>query len=286
VKKVRAATWAILSALIALAMLSGGVYGITGNYKPVSTPYVGVVVLFSDVARTNPIGYSSGILISPTVMLTAGHSTLGVVAVSVCFDKGPIDYSIQNGQIVYPSTEVIYNGIPITYPEYESSIVAGSNQGNHLFSSSDLGLIKLDTPVKEVTNFPTLPTAGFADTLSANTNLEVIGYGVQFQVTPRNNGVQNSWTGTLSQNSAQTQLISGNFAGSDRYLKLTTNPSQDKGGVAFGDSGGPVIYTTNGGSQNMVLAINAYVANSNCAGATYHTRIDTQQVLAWVTGFL
>ena len=127
-KVVRVATWAILSALITLAMLSSGVYGITGNYKPDSTPYVGVVVLFSDAARTNAIGYSSGVLISPTVMLTAGHSTFGAAAVSVCFDKGPIDYSVQDGKIVYPSTEVIYTGTPVTYPEYASSIVCRVKQ--------------------------------------------------------------------------------------------------------------------------------------------------------------
>ncbi len=284
-KLVRAATWAILSAFVALAMLSGGVYGITGNYKPDSTPYVGVVVLFSDAARTNAIGYSSGTLISPTLMLTAGHSTYGAAAVSVCFDKGPIDYTVQNEKIVYPSNEIIYTGTPVTYSEYANSVEAGSNQGSHLYSSSDLGLIILDTPVKEITEFPTLPQAGFADTLSANTNLQVVGYGVQFQVTPRNNGVQNPWAGTISQNSAQTQLVPGNFAGSDKYLKLTANPSQDKGGVAFGDSGGPVIYNTNGG-QDMVLAINAYVSSANCNGVSYHTRIDSPNVLSWIKGYL
>ena len=285
-KKVKAITWATMSALIVLVTLSGSVYGITGNYKPDSTPYVGVVVLFSDAARTNPVGYCSGILISPTVMLTAGHGTFGAAAVSVSFDKGPITYSIQNGKLVYPSNEVIYNGTPITYPEYALSAISGANKGNHLFSSSDIGLIILDTPVKEVTEFPSLPPADFTNTLPAKTNLQLIGYGAQFQVTPKNTGVANSWTGTLSCNSGQTQLIPGNFAGSDKYLKLTANPSQGKGGVAFGDSGGSVLYNANNGNPSMVLAINAYVTNSNCAGVTYHTRIDIPQVLAWIKGYL
>jgi hypothetical protein len=286
VKFTKTATWAILSALIALVALSGGVYGITGNYQPNSTPYVGVVVLFSDVARTNAIGYCSGFLISPTIMITAGHGTFGVVAVSVCFDKGPISYSIVDGKIVYPSNEVIYTGTPITYPEYAQSVMAGLTNGNQVYSSSDIGLIILDTRVKEVTTFPSLPPAGFTDALPAKSNLQVIGYGTQFQLTPKNNGVVNSWTGTLSCNSAQTQLIPGNFAGNDKYLKLTDNPSQDKGGVAFGDSGGPVIYNVNSGSQDMVLAVNAYVSNANCNGVTYHTRIDTPAVLDWINGYL
>ena len=284
VKVVKVAKWAALAALIALASLSGGVHGITGNFKADSTPYVGVVVLFSDPARTNPIGYCSGFLISPTVMITAGHSTFGAEAVSVCFDKGPIDYTIKDGKIVYSSNEVIYTGTPETYPEYANTIIAKSTQGNHLYSSSDIGAIILDTPIKEVTEFPSLPEAGFADTLKAKTNLKVVGYGVQTQVTPRNNGIVNSWVGTLSCNSAQAQLVSNNFAGSDKYLKLTANPSQSKGGVAFGDSGGPVIY--NSGSRDMVLAVNAYVNSANCNGVTYHTRIDSPEVLNWIKGYI
>ncbi len=285
-KIIKAAKWAVLAALIALVSLSGGVYGITGNYKPDSTPYVGVVVLFSDTSRTNPIGYCSGVLISPDVMLTAGHSTFGAAAVSVCFDKGPIDYTIQDGKIVYPNNLKIYTGTPITYPEYASSAIAGLTQGNHLYSSSDLGLIILETPVDEVTEFPTLPQAGFAGTLNVKTTLQEIGYGVQLQVTPRNNGVLNSWVGTLSCNSAQAQIVSGNFACSDKYLKLTANPSQGKGGVAFGDSGGPVIYDADTDSQDIVVAVNAYVNSANCDGVTYHTRIDSQPVLDWVNGYL
>ena len=84
-----------MSVLVFSALFSSTAYAITGNSTPDSTPYVGVVVLFSDEARQIPIGYCSGFLISPTVMITAGHSLLNVAAVSVCFDKGPISYAIK-----------------------------------------------------------------------------------------------------------------------------------------------------------------------------------------------
>jgi hypothetical protein len=162
----------------------------------------------------------------------------------------------------------------------------GANNGNHLFSSSDLGIITFGTPITEVTQFPLLPTPGLADTLKTKASLQEIGYGLQFQVTPKDNGVINSWVGTLSCNSATTQLVSGNFSGSDKYLRLTANPSQGKGGVAFGDSGGPVIYNAGSGSQDIVLAINAYVNSANCGGVTYHTRVDLPQVLQWINGYI
>ncbi len=276
-KTTKIITLAILSAIIGLVTISSTAYGITGNYQPDSTPYVGVVVLFN--AQGNAIGYCSGVLISSNVMLTAGHSTFGATSARVCFAKGPIIFNIQDGEIVLPNKETIYNGKPETYPEYAISVVTGPNNGNHLYSSSDIGAIVLDQPIPEAI-CAALPPENFADSLQTKTNLQVIGYGFQTQLLPKNNGVENSWVGTISCKSAQTQLVSGNFAGNDKYLKLTANPSQGKGGVAFGDSGGPVIYHSD--NQDMLLAINAYVTNANCNGVTYHTRIDLPAVQSWI----
>lgn len=285
-KTAKIASIAILSTVIILAAFSSAAQAITGNYASDETPYVCVVVLFSDAARLQPIGYCTGILLSPTVVLTAGHSCLGAAAASVCFDKGPISYTVEDGKITYTTTELIYDGTPVAYPEYNESVLAGITYGNHLFASSDVGVIILDESVEGITEFATLPTAGLADTLPKWTYLRVAGYGVQFQVTPKRNGVQESWVGTLSCNTAWVQLLPANFAGSDRYLRCTANSAKDKGGIAFGDSGGPVLYTPDGDSQEVVLAVNSYVNNANCAGISYHCRIDTTGVLSWINGFL
>jgi hypothetical protein len=278
IKTVKALTWTILSSLIVLAAFSEGAYGITGNTQTDTPPYVCVVVLFGP-DQISPIGYCSGVLISSNVVLTAGHCTINAAAASVCFDKGPIKYSIVEGSIVYSGTT--YDGTPYTFPEYKKAINSELPKGSHLFANSDIGIVVLDAPIDIVDKFPELPDVGLVETLGAKTYLKVIGYGVQSQVTPRNAGVQNSWTETISCNSAQTQLISGNFAGSDKYLRLTANPSQNKGGIAFGDSGGPVLYQADDNTVT-VLAINAYASNLNCAGVSYHTRIDTEQVLGWI----
>ncbi len=274
----------ILPMLALLALFSNTAYAITGNFSPDSTdsvPYVGVVVLFSDAARLQPIGYCTGFLLSPTVMVTAGHSLIGVEAVSVCFDKGPINFAFEDGTLVYYGGETVYDGVPVSYPGYLPVLA-----GNQEFYSSDIGLIILEKPVSSITVFPALPEPGFADTLTIRTSLQVIGYGVQYQVTPKNNGVMNSWVGTLSRNIAQAELLSSNFAGSDKYLQLSANIGRGKGGVAFGDSGGPVIYKSNSEGQDVVLGVNAFVASANCRGVTYHTRIDSPQVLIWISSYL
>lgn len=271
-----------IATLILFSALSCSVYAITGNLSSDSTGYVGVIIFFADSTRQQPVGFCTGVLISPTVMLTAGHATVNAEAASVCFDQGPISYSIQNGQIVYSGKSPIYNGVPVTYPEYASNIANQKNSGKQIFSASDIGVIILDSPVTGI-SFAMLPAAGLADSLPMKTDLQVIGYGMQEQITPKNNGPANSWIGTLSRNSATVQLLSNNFQGSERYLKCSANPAQGKGGISFGDSGGPMLYNLNG--QSVVLALNAYVNSANCNGVSYGTRVDTPQVLAWINGF-
>ena len=117
-------------------------------------------------------------------MVTAGHSLIGAEAVSVCFDDGPISYAIQDGKVIYYGADTIYTGTPVKYSEYIPTF-----SGNQEFDTSDIGLIILDQPVTGITEFPTLPPqAGYTETLPAKTDLTVIGYGMQIQTNPRNNG--------------------------------------------------------------------------------------------------
>ncbi len=266
-----------------ISMFSGSSYAITGNSQPDSTtPYVCVVVLFSDAARTQPVSLSTGVLISPNVVLTAGHSVMGAAA-SVCFDQGPLTYTVDgNGKIIYNTDQPIYNGDPKPYPAYEDSVLAGAKPSDVL-KTSDIGLIVLDTQVEEVIKFATLPTTDIVDSLAVKTQMQVVGYGVEYQTTPKGHDV-NTWVGSIMRNSATVNVLSTNFQGSDKYLKCSANSAQGKGGIAYGDSGGPTLY--NFGGTSTLLAINAFVDNSNCAGVTYHTRVDNPDVLAWIKWYI
>jgi hypothetical protein len=81
---------------------------------------------------------------------------------------------------------------------------------------------------------------------------------------------------------APSQLVQSNNIQSDEFLKLTANPAQGKGGICFGDSGGPDILS----GTRTVLAVNSYVTNGNCAGVTYSQRVDLPDILAFITSFL
>jgi hypothetical protein len=80
---------------------------------------------------------------------------------------------------------------------------------------------------------------------------------------------------------ATSNLVQSNHSFGAQFLKLTANPSQGKGGICFGDSGGPDLL----GNTDIILSINSFVTNVNCAGVTYHYRIDTAEALAFIESF-
>jgi trypsin len=75
-------------------------------------------------------------------------------------------------------------------------------------------------------------------------------------------------------------LIQSNNVWSAEFIKLTANPAGGKGGLCFGDSGGPDVVS----GTNIVIAVNTYLTNGNCAGVTYSNRVDLQEVLDFING--
>jgi len=219
-----------------------------------------------------PAWRASGVLISPTVVLTAGHATDGAVAARVWFDydlKAVPDYPY--GGIV------AIEGTPHTNPDF----CLGCRPGLPGFDYRDVGVVVLDEPVIMET-YGELPEAGSTDSLPPMTDIDLVGYGVQWQ--DRGGGVspREAWKWNGERYYAPAKLIGSKHVHRDEFLKCTANRGQGKGGTAFGDSGGPVLL----GGTNLILAVNSYVTNANCAGVTYHSRVDIQEVLDWINSFL
>jgi hypothetical protein len=250
-KLVSSAFLVLVALMLAVMPVSAVMYGQPdGN----GHPYVGLVVFYADEQATQPLWRCTGTLISPTVLLTAGH----------CAE----DFSTKRAQVWFDSTIQVppyplsggVLGTPISDPQWNGSLA--------LPNTHDVGVVILDTPVTD-RGFGALPTEGFLDGLATQRGLQdvsftIVGYGLQ-SVKPVESALRERFVG-------QTHLVNLRSALTNGYnIQLSSNPGNWSGGTCFGDSGGPIFYS----DTNIITAVNSFVLNSNCKGAGFGYRVDT-----------
>jgi hypothetical protein len=247
-------------------------------------PYVGILVFDTLVEGTpTPSWRCSGSLISPTVVLTAGHCTDGAVAARVWFAEDVTYAAVPFPLYPYGGAgSGAVEGTPFTNPDYRSADNPyGGGNGLPAFSYRDVGVVVLDTAV-QMSEYAQLPDAGLVDTLASQTSIDFVGYGVQEQVmTFPGQSPRARWTGLRVRMYAPGELVSGKFVHSAEFLRASLNPGGGSGGTCFGDSGGPDLL----GGTSTVLAVNSYVTNVNCAGVGYGARVDIPEVLEWILSY-
>jgi hypothetical protein len=269
----------VLTSVLVTMLLSGPACAITNGQPDLDNnwPYVGLVVVDEwDGTQVVPMWRGTGILISPKVVLTAGHLTENALAARIWFDVGPIQgfWEDPPGHYPFPGRDSVEAKEIHTHPDYELGLDPQLKE----WISHDVGILILKKPV-HMKEYGELPTEGLVDTLQMKATVDQVGYGVQEM---HRGGGQPYWTGPKMRYFAPAELITTDDAMSDEFMKLTANPAQEKGGTAFGDSGGPNLL----GDTNTILGITSWGTNYQCAGVSYAQRVDTADVLSWINSFL
>jgi hypothetical protein len=283
----------ILAAVLALSIFAQPATAIQrGGPDGNDHPYVCMVVFYDYNPDLNhpvygdfaPLWRTTGILISSRIVLTAAHGTDETDAACVWFESDINPESSTTtpfGQTQYPvyGGGASITGIPETNPDYRNT--PATNAGLPGFDYHDVGIIVLDKDAP-VTQYGVLPTTDLVDTLPMMQALDLVGYGVNYQV--RGGGVspRDSWKSYYERFYAPSTLIRQSGILSSEFLMLTANSGQGKGGTTFGDSGGPILQ----GGTNVILGLNSFVNNANCDGVTYAQRIDIPDILEWIESYL
>jgi hypothetical protein len=260
----------------------GSASAITGNPVPTGDNYNYVVNLAFYDASGAYLWRCTGTLLSPTVVLTAGHCTFGATSATLWADEGPIEdgnYPFDpvesrppcTGYTGYPCTGYDATGTPYTYPCYDDYA--------SFPNTCDVGIVVLDQPIERDT-YGQLPEAGFLDSLATQRGLQditftLVGYGLQ-SVKPVESALRERFMTTAQLVTTRSNWTNG------VSVQLSQNPGRGMGGTCFGDSGGPAFYD----ATTTIVAITSYGPNANCAGAGRYNRNDQPDLLAWNEGFL
>lgn len=243
-------------------------------------PYVGLMVFNLADGRFR----CSGTLISPTVFLTAGHCTSGVIGkVQIWFLA---DVETHRCKAPVPQTpasclafDPLWNGYPFI-GQASGDAQAHPQYDDNAFFLHDLGVVTLDTPwITPTGQYGQLPTLGqnTAYSLANNGNkarYTAVGYGLQKAYPSAAAFLTEGKRVRMTANPYRVQ-IDGGIVG-DYSILLSNNAYS--GGTCFGDSGGPNFI----GNTRTVGAVTSFGLNSTCGGTGGVYRVDQPDDLNWL----
>ena len=269
----------VMLAIVLVLALTLGMVGLAGAITDGVLDGDGhphVVLLLMEVGG-EPMYRCSGTLISPTVLLTAGHCTSN-------YPDEP--YS---GMRIFTESDV-QAGIGTTnnypYGGGKYSIEAESWAAHPLYETGpfylhDAGVVVLKKPVK-LDTYGVLPTVNQFDSFKTNKGnnyvFTAVGYGLQESFPDasywKTHNVKTRYV-------AHPWLLQINTGYVGDFSMLLSNNAHS-GGTCFGDSGGANFL----GDTNVLAGITSFGMNGNCAGTGGVFRTDRQDVLDFVTPYL
>lgn len=245
-----------------------------GTPDVVSHPEVAAIFAYTPEGRA----LCTATLISPTVLLTAGHCTDGVTGrVLVDFDPvvtdaPPLPFTAADPEQGFTTAEVTASGHQAgtahTYPGFEQFADAKN--------PNDVGVVVLDEPAPVAPAH--LAEVGTLDAIPASqlsrTEFTVVGYGAE---------VRKAGSGGPSPQYYPLIRRSGVLNGQKVSAQiLQTNSGGAVAVSCFGDSGGPVF------RDGEIVAVVSTGSSSagKCDGVARHQRVDLAAVQGWLAQFV
>ena len=242
-----------------------------------------VVLLLMEV-NNRPAFRCSATLLSPTVVLTAGHCTNN-------FPGSPY-----TGMRVFTESDVqggtgTTNNYPFAGP---NAVEAVSWAAHPLYETGsfvlhDVGVVVLSAPVNlPASQYGRLPEVDQFDALKIrrgqkDVTFTAVGYGLQESFPDPAFFLA---TNTRTRMSATPHLLQINVPGFTGSFSMLLSNNHSTGGTCFGDSGGPNFYGSGPTETKIIAAVTSFGINGNCAGTGGVFRMDRQNVLDFVQSYL
>jgi secreted trypsin-like serine protease len=233
-----------------------------------------VVLLLMEVGG-QPMYRCSATLLSPTVVLTAGHCTSNYPDEPYSGMRVFTESDVENGD----------NNYPLAGP---NSVEADAWYAHPLFETGpfylhDVGIVILSQPIY-LDEYGALPEVNQLDKLKTKRGLQdvtftAVGYGRQESFPDAAAWKMHNVKVRMV---AYPQLLQINVPGFTGDYSLMLSNNHATGGTCFGDSGGPNFL----GDSNVVAAISSFGINGNCAGTGGVFRTDRQDVLDFIHLYL
>jgi len=234
----------------------------------------------------------TGTLLTPYVVLTAGHCTAAAGNPNdVTFVRNDADidaaivnelFGIYGGNVNAWLANTWTQGQAVPHPEYDDYAAFPD--------TFDIGIILLQQPIY-VADYGTLPSLRQFDYLLtargpiAKRKAAIVGYGLQGRI-PAFAG--NDWVRYKGESSV-ANLEHGAVLGAQNF-QFTNNPGlgSGSGGTCSGDSGGPAFWIdpASGVETNIVMAVNSYGIAPLCNGTDYQFRTDIEAAQDFVVPLL